>query len=85
MVKNLSKESTCKINVPDIAALLCIEEILNALYTKKTQLYICIVQDELLMLDAVLAISSSLDCLPLIVQRLILHLPIVIAMSGEQS
>lgn len=52
---------------------------------KKMQLYICIVQDQLLMLDAVLAIPTSLDCLPLIVQRLNLHLPIVIAMSGGQS
>lgn len=52
---------------------------------KKAQHCIRIVQDELLMLDAVLAVSSSFDCLPLIVQRLNLHLPIVIALSGEQS
>lgn len=35
VVKNLSKENTCKITVPDVAVLLCVEEILNTLYTEE--------------------------------------------------
>lgn len=84
-----SKEDTCKITVPDTAILLCIEEVLNALYMQENAtLHLHCTRWAVnagCCFGNLQKVNRSLDCLPLIVQRLNLHLPTVIAVSGEQS